>query len=329
MVSVLVIGAGSIGERHARCFLKTGRADVRICESLPERCREVADRCGIPGFTSLSDALRDPPSAAVIATPAQTHIPLALQLAAHGVHLLIEKPLSTSLDGLDELSRLVQERQCGCQVAYVYRSHPAMRAMREAIQSGCIGRPVQLVAVSGQHFPLYRPAYREIYYRDRATGGGAVQDALTHVMNAAEWLTSPVTDLVADADHLVLEGVEVEDTVHVLARHQGGLLASYSLNQHQPPNEMSLTITGDRGTARFEMQTCRWRLMTEPGGDWQDFPFGPLERDELFVAQAAAFLDFVENGAPGRCSLADAAQTLRVNLAILQSVTSRAWQSIG
>ena len=68
-------------------------------------------------------------------------------------------------------------------------------AMKAALDSGRFGRPVQLVAVCGQHFPTYRPAYREIYYRDRATGGGAIQDAITHVLNLGEWLIGPVDRL--------------------------------------------------------------------------------------------------------------------------------------
>ncbi len=65
-------------------------------------------------------------------------------------------------------------------VAYPYRAHPTLAAMRDAIASGRFGKPLEVVVVAGQHFPTYRPAYRDIYYRDRATGGGAIQDALTH-----------------------------------------------------------------------------------------------------------------------------------------------------
>src|SRR5262249_15221081 len=81
-----------------------------------------------------------------------------------------------------------------------------------------------------------------------------------------EWLLGPVERLVADAAHLVLDGVTVEDTVHLLARHgpplltlspdvggegrvRGSVLASYSLNQYQAPNELTLTVICERGTA--------------------------------------------------------------------------------
>jgi predicted dehydrogenase len=198
--------------------------------------------------------------------------------------------------------------------------------MREAIASGRFGNPVQVVGVAGQHFPTYRPAYREIYYASRAAGGGAIQDALTHLINAAEWLVGPVTQLAADAAHLVLPGVDVEDTVHVLARHSK-ILASYSLNQHQAPNEFSLTVVCERGALRFDPYRAMYHWMTEPGTEWRDEPFPPIERDQLFILQAERFLDSVD-GTPPICSLADGEQTLRVNLGVLASVESHAWVNI-
>src|SRR5262249_62426220 len=164
---------------------------------------------------------------------------------------LIEKPLSTNLEGVDRLRHVVRERGVTAAVGYVYRCHPSLAALREAVIGEQFGRAVELVAVCGQHFPTYRPAYRDIHYRDRVTGGGAIQDALTHIVNAGEWLLCPVDRLVAAAAHLVLDHVAVEDTVHLLARH-GSALASYSLNQHQAPNEMTLTVIGEQGTARCE-----------------------------------------------------------------------------
>ena len=257
------------------------------------------------------------PDIAVICTPAHLHVPMATPLAEAGIHLLIEKPLSTCLAGIDRLRETIESRHIVCSVAYVYRAHP-MTAMREAITSGRFGRPLELVAVSGQHFPTYRPAYREIYYKDRATGGGAIQDALTHIVNAGEWLVGPVTRLVADAAHQRLDGVSVEDTVHLLARH-GDVLASYSLNQHQAPNENTITVVCERGAVRFEGHECRWRCMTSPGEAWQDEPREPLERDSLFIAQANQFLDAVERKCPVACTLDEGLQTLRVNLAALAS----------
>jgi predicted dehydrogenase len=288
----------------------------------------IAERYGIDhAYADLEAALVEPPDVAVICTPAHLHVSMAQRLVEAGVHVLIEKPLSTQVDGVERLQRTVAENKRVAGVAYVYRSHPHLLALREAIRSGRFGRPVELVAVSGQHFPTYRPAYRDIYYRDLATGGGAIQDALTHLVNAGEWLVGPIERVVVDAGHQVLDGVTVEDTVHLLARH-GEVMASYNLNQHQAPNESTLTVVCTGGTLRWESHAHRWRWLDKPDEPWHEETGAPLERDTLFVAQAEAFLDAVEGKAEVTCSLADGLQSLKVNLAALASVEEGTWQTI-
>jgi predicted dehydrogenase len=326
--SILIVGVGSIGERHLRCFQATSRADVSLCELNPVLRKTIAERYSVDAaFDDLEAALQQKPDGVVICTPAHLHISMALSAARKGIHLLIEKPLSTTTDGIDALRDEVAKNKLVAAVAYVYRAHPALSAMREGIQSGRFGAPVEIVGTFGQHFPFYRPAYRETYYKNRTTGGGAVQDALTHIINAGEWLVGPVTELVADAAHQVLEGVDIEDTVHLITRHQD-VLGSYALNQHQAPNEGALAVICKNGTARFETHTCRWRWQTDPGDTWHDETVVKLERDTLFIRQAEAFLDAIEANRSPLCTLEEGAQTLRVNLGILRSIEERRWQTL-
>lgn len=324
---LLVVGGGSIGERHVRCFQQTQRVDVILCEPNPQVRAAVVQRCGlVESFDDFGASLGGKPDIAVICTPAQLHIPMAAQLMDASAAVLIEKPLSVTLQGTDELLALAQTRKLTAGVAYVYRAHPALQAMRQTLNSGRFGSAVQVVAVFGQNFPFYRPAYREIYYRDRSTGGGAIQDALTHVINAAQWLVGPVTEVTADAAHLVLDGVTVEDTVHMMARHTK-VLANYSLNQHQSVNEGTLTVICERGMVRYETHHGRWSWADHPEAPWHIEPTAPLQRDELFRRQADAFLDAVEGKVQPLCSLQEGLQALRVNLAALRSLETRRWET--
>ncbi|UCD27285.1 MAG: Gfo/Idh/MocA family oxidoreductase [Planctomycetota bacterium] len=328
---ILILGVGSIGERHLRCFKATKRADLSFCETNEKLRKTIADRYEVSGcYNTLEEALNDRSKTfdiAVIATPSPLHIPMATQLVQAGINIFIEKPLSTSLDGIQELINLIKKQQVIAAVAYTYRSHPALRSMKQAIDEGRFGKPVQVVSVWGQHFPKYRPAYREIYYTSRATGGGAIQDVMTHAINAGEFLAGPIDRLMADAAHQVLEGVEVEDTVHVIARH-GDILGCYSLNQHQAPNENTITVICERGTAKFDLNNACWSSMTEPGGEWQkEFTFS-LERDDIFIAQANLFLDVVEGKAEPACTVAEGLQSLRVNLAMLDAADHPNWRLV-
>lgn len=335
MRKILVIGGGSIGERHVRCFLNTGRATVSLCELNPELRQDVTQRYQLPqSFESLEDALQHPFDGAVVCTPAHLHIPMALDIARCGIGLLIEKPLSTSPQNIDQLQHEVTERQLPASVAYVLRQHPAMQAMQQFMAERRFGRPVQVVAVGGQHFPFYRPAYRNIYYNNHATGGGAIQDALTHIVNASEWMVGPICRLTTDAEHCVLDGVHVEDTVHLLTRHishtesDPQVLGSFCLNQFQAPNENSLTIHCEGGSVRCELHHNQWLTCSEPGTDWTVQQQFTIERDELFTRQADAFLNQLDGTSPPACPLEHALQTLRVNLAALESAQHANWVTL-
>ncbi|MCA9013331.1 MAG: Gfo/Idh/MocA family oxidoreductase [Planctomycetaceae bacterium] len=325
MKQILIIGGGSIGERHLRCFLRTGRAEVALCDVNESLRSGVAARYNVAQtFASLSDALKATFDAAVICTPAHLHIPMAIDIARQNMGILIEKPLSTSLDHIDELQKETEARGLSVSVAYVLRHHPALVAVRQCVLSGTYGRPVQIVFTGGQHFPFYRPAYRDTYYTRHATGGGAIQDALTHIVNAAEWIVGPVTRLVADAEHFLLDGVDVEDTVHLITRHDT-IMGAFSLNQHQAPNETTLTVICERGTVRYEAHAARWLTCTEPNSAWKVEEEFRIERDDMFLNQAHAFLDQLDGKAAPACSLSEARQTLFVNLAELKSIESGSW----
>lgn len=326
---LLVIGVGSIGERHVRCFLATNRVDVGICELNPGLRETIAKRYGlVEVFGDLGTALTAPWDAVLIATPAHTHIPIATKVAKAGIHLLIEKPLSTSLKGIEELQRIVAKEKLIAAVSYNHRAHPGNQALKAALDSGRLGKPLQLYMTSGQHFPTYRPAYRDIYFADRKQGGGAIQDAITHTLNLAEWLVGPITRLAVDASHQQLEGVTVEDTVHVIARH-GDVMASYSTNMFQPPNESTITVVCEKGTARFELHEKRLRLMTEVEGPWEESLHELPDRDAWYVRNASVFLDALEGKGEPLCTLEEGLQTLRVNLAALRAADKGNWQTIG
>jgi predicted dehydrogenase len=326
---VLIVGVGSIGERHLRCFQNTGRCDITFCEVNDELRESIAERYQIEHcFADLAAAVADGPAAAVICTPADLHIPLARELATAGIHLLIEKPLSTNTEGIDALCALVELNSLTAGVAFVTRCHPLVQRLRREIRGlADTDQVVQATFVGGQDFPFFRPAYRDIYYARHDSGGGAIQDAMTHSVNTMQWLIGPMTSLVTDANHLVLPGVAVEDTVHVLARH-GKIMSSWSLNQHQRANETTIQIICQQTILKLEFHTQRLVKMTETGKPWEVLLESQLQRDDSFVAQAEMFLDALAGQGQVTCTIAEANDTLQASLAMLESNKQRAWVDI-
>ena len=316
---ILVVGCGSIGERHVRCLLKTGRVEVTACETNPALLERMKQQYRVEGFATLEQALNSrQPDGAVICTPADTHIRLAVNAIGTGAGVLIEKPLSVNLKQVNELREAIAKANAFVRIAYVYHFVPAIQRVREVLQAGELGQPLQVSVVTGQHFPTFRPAYREIYYARHETGGGAIQDALTHLANAVEWLVGSTSRVACEAKHQALDGVAVEDTVSVCARHQQ-VLVSYSLNQFQAPNELTIQVHCERGSLKVELHEQRWGIFRRAAAAWEYHPAPIAERDDLFVAQATAFLDGLEGKPTLLCTVDEAIQTLKFNLAALES----------
>lgn len=323
MHSILIIGCGSIGERHLRCFQKTGRCSVSACDTNPALLAAMQERYDVPVFASLDIALAESRfDAVVICTPAHLHLPIAIRLLNLGQHVFIEKPLAIDTALVPQVRDAIAQAQRFVAVAYVYHSMPWIAGAREFLLKGELGKVLQASAVSGQHFPTFRPAYREIYYTRHETGGGAIQDALTHLVNATEWLIGPCSRLYCDAAHQALEGVTVEDTVNVSARH-GDVLASYSMNQFQAPNETTLLIGCERGSVKIESHERRWGFMKHGDNVWTWIVTPPLERDDLFISQANAFIDGMEGGPTPLSTFEEAVQTLKFNQAALRSAATQ------
>jgi predicted dehydrogenase len=321
-VDVLVVGGGSIGERHVRCFQHIG-CTVALCDTSATIRQALTERYHLPRtFDSVEAAAEEIWYGVVICTPANLHVEHASILAPATSALLIEKPLSTSLD---EARRLRGLSDKVIQVAYVLRHHPAAQHVRQLLTEGVIGTLHEITVVAGQHFPTFRPAYRDIYYAHRESGGGAVQDAATHLFDLVQHFAGPFDWIFCDYAHQELPDVEVEDTVHLLARAGGGrVLISLALNQFMAPNETHVQLNGSRGSLAIRFHEHRAGMLLHGDETWTWTEPLVEERDDLFRAQAEAFLAAAVGQTPPLCTLDDGIRALAVNLAALRSGASQA-----
>ncbi len=323
MRSILVIGCGSIGERHLRCFQLTGRARVTACDTSSTLLETLAKTYQVTTASNWEHALdQNEFDAVVICTPAHLHVPMAVRVLQRGCHVLIEKPLSQSLAGVEELLQVRNRAGRQAAVAYVLHVYPLLIQARDFLKRGELGAVRHVTSTSGQYFPGGRPAhaahYSQTYYRDRKTGGGAIQDALTHTANWVESVVGPTDNVLCDCSHQVLPGVTVEDTVNLSARN-GDVLVNYTLNQFQAPNESTLQFNTALGSVKIEFHNRRWGTLRLGDSAWNWCEIPPADRDAPFIAQANSFLDQLDGKPPQLCTLEAALQTLRFNLAALAS----------
>ena len=182
-LSVLIVGCGSIGKRHARVLRSLGVADVRACDpSSAQRQLLSAESPNVRMYDSYEAGLRDRPDTVLICTPPEMHVPMACQAIAAGCHVLTEKPLADRFDGIDEMERLAAAAGKKVMIALCFRYHEGLIRAKQYLDSGRIGRLVSIRALMGEHLPDIRPDYRSLYL---AVHNGAFE--LMHDLDLALW----------------------------------------------------------------------------------------------------------------------------------------------
>ena len=325
---ILVVGGGSIGERHLRCFLATGEVQASLCEIREDLSDKLTDKYPISRmFTDFSEVPLDDFDAIVIAVPAHLHIPMALRCARKGVPFLVEKPLSVSWKGVDELLSIIADNNLYATVGFVRRSEASCQKLRELALSGLIGELQMARLDGGQEFTKYRPDYRDIYYAHEATGGGCILDAASHSLNLAEWIFGQVQEVVALYGRLVITGVECEDSAIIVMRFRNNsALVEIFVNQFQKPNLLEVELIGTKGNLRlvFANGTSLITHCADDSNRWEELYRASYGRDVAFIQQARDVLAGIDGKALPTTSVAEAAYNLRILLAAKRSQSEKA-----
>jgi UDP-N-acetylglucosamine 3-dehydrogenase len=227
-----LVGIGMMGRNHARVLHTTDGVDL-VAVADP-----AGDRHGMAGQAAMVDdvaaMVRLGIDAAVVAVPTQYHLAAGLELAAAGVHTLIEKPLAADPAEARKLVEAFDSAGLVNAVGHIERCNPALRAMRSRLAEGELGEIYQVATRRQGPFP------------NRIADVGVVKDLATHDMDLTAWvIQSPYAEVAAQTAHK--SGREHEDLVSVTARMVDGTVASHLVNWLSPLKERVTVATGERG----------------------------------------------------------------------------------
>ena len=302
----LIAGFGSIGRRHLSNLLSLGEKDILVYHTghstLPE-----AQLAGFQVETDLGAALAQRPDAVIVANPTALHLAVAIPAAEAGCHILMEKPVSDSLEGTTELSAALARGGGRLLVGFQFRFHPGLRKAAELLREGAIGRPVFARAHWGEYLPNWHPweDYRQSYAARPELGGGVVR-TLTHPFDYLRWLLGEAEVAGAQVGTLGDLGIPVEDTAEVSLRFAGGTLGSLHLNYVQQPASHTLEIIGTQGTLRWDNADGGLHCFRVSTAAWEHYPVPDgFERNSLFLDEMRHFIDVAGGRAEPVCSLDD------------------------
>ena len=311
----LIVGAGSIGQRHLKNLRALGITHLAACDPDREKLKAV-EESRVAGFTDFGEALADgSPDIVFVCTPPVFHVSQAIAALKAGAHVFIEKPLSDRLEKVDELISEARQRNRIVQVGYNLRFNPGIRKLKEIIDRSVIGKVLWARIEVGQHLPDWRPAqdYRKSYSAMRDLGGGIVLDA-SHEIDYAIWLLGKPVEIVCMAGKVSQLEVDVEDCATLLLRFAGGAQADIHLDSVQRSYSRSCKLVGELGTAEWDYSTGQVKIFNSEKAGWDTISCD-FESNDVYVDELRHFLACVETMQNPIVDLEQAKLVLEVALA--------------
>jgi len=227
-----LIGLGSMGRHHARVLRELPGVElVGLADAYGDPFG-VSD--GLPLHTSVAALVDQGIDMAVVAVPTGMHEAVGLELAAAGVHTMVEKPIAADVPAAKRLVDAFAAAGLVGAVGHIERFNPALQALRARMQSGELGEIYQIVTRRQGPFP------------QRIADVGVVKDLATHDIDLTAWL--------ADSHYVTIHaqvaarsGREHEDLVAATGRLENGAVVNHLVNWLSPMKERLTIVTGERG----------------------------------------------------------------------------------
>ncbi|HET6316233.1 MAG TPA: Gfo/Idh/MocA family oxidoreductase [Chloroflexota bacterium] len=279
----LIVGLGSAGRRHARNWAALG-GDVWVCRQANTPQPEPLG-VEVREFQGLEQALAAQPDAVIVTNPTSMHVETACAALRAGAHVLVEKPIGDSLNGVDEL--LENARGKVLMVGYNLRFVPTLLRMRELLATQVIGRPLSARAEVGEYLPDWHPweDYRSSYSARTALGGGPVL-TFSHEIDSLCWLLGAPHAVTAVARNASSLEIDTEDVAEIILEIPSGALASVHVDYVRRPARRSIEIVGEDGVLRWEYEANRVMRYAAGSQEWIVEEGNPrAKRNDSFLSE--------------------------------------------
>lgn len=288
---ILIIGFGSIGQRHFKNLTTLGYKNVYIYDSDKSKISDLKFQ-----ISDLSQKNLKQFDIALICNPNNKHIETALKCAEAGPHLFIEKPLSHNLKDIEKLEKICQEKKLVNMVACNMRFHPSLEFIKKYLEGGKLGKVYSISHEFGHYLPLWRPGtdYTKNYAAKKSTGGGIVLDDI-HEFDLLFWLNdfSEVKKCLILKENSGTLKIETEDQAKGIFQFKNGVLGSVSSDYLSKTYRRNCLITGEKGNLSWNWRENKIIFENENGREVV-FEKGQTDTNEMYLEEIKYFLKNVE-----------------------------------
>jgi len=253
-------------------------------------------------FFSIDQALAFAPQIAVIANPPSCHLSVAIPLARAGVHLLIEKPLAASTDGVRTLLEVCDKAKVRLLTGYNLRYLPSLKRFKSLVEDNVVGAIWSIRCEVGQFLPDWRSGidYRTAVSARQDLGGGALRE-LSHEIDYLRWIFGNAVWVQAAISKQSDLQIDVEDCAHLIIALQpkeddNQIIASVNMDFIRQDTTRVCTVIGKLGSLRWNGVRGTVELFRGNAEGWIEVFWHETFPDESYLAEWKDFVSSVQVG---------------------------------
>ena len=289
MNCILIIGLGSIGKRHLNNLIYLGYKNIIIVSKSHVISTEYKQ---FAVYVDTQKAIDENAiSHGFICTPTSSHLDdLKILLENNIANIYLEKPISHSLNHIDEISGITN--QCKrLVVGYDLHFDPGLMKIKKLLNGSQMGKLFSINAIVGQYLPDWRP--NQDYLKGmsaRIDKGGGVMLDLVHEFDYLKWLVGKPENIACFFQNNPNLAIETEDVADVLIHFEGNSSGTIHLDYHQKKLVRNCMITCEKGTIFWDLTKCEVKIIRHEQED-ELFSYLGFERNQRYIDSIMAFLD--------------------------------------
>lgn len=334
----LFAGLGSAGQRHMRNLQRILGNDAEFVAYREQKLERVYDdnlqieqgatlqeKFGLKVYEDFEKALDEMPDIVFITNPNSMHLPFAIKAAERGCHLCIEKPLSSEIEGVEKLRKIVKKESLICYIGYQNRFHPCIKRAKEYLEHGKAGKIISVHAVVGELLTSMHKYqdYTTMNESQKTTGGGVVLCQI-HELDYLFYLFGLPQSVYSVGGKAGSWNIDVEDCAASLFTFESGegtFSASVQQDYFQFPPTRKCQIIGTLGRIEFDLLENVFCFF-DAEGKQEKLIFDGFMRNDLFISEMEELLSSVKFGLPEFVDIDQGTGSLKMALAVKQSFST-------
>jgi len=328
-VKLAIIGLGSIGRRHLGNFHTVGVKDLTAWDADAGARNAALAQFPFANVTSTLEAALDGAAGVVVCTPPDSHLALGRMALERGAHVMVEKPLTQTLEGVEAWLRACDAKRVRVLTAYNWRYWPPMLLAERLLKEGRIG-PLRAARTEyAYHLPHHRyPGrdYRNFYMAKAAQGGGCLLDE-SHAIDYMRWLCGEITEVSAVVDKISSLEIDTDDIADLTVRFASGAVGNIHMNLFAWNMHSHFELMGEAGVLQWRRFENEIRLFDPKADRWEIYP-SSSQLNDMYVEEARHFVACVRGEATPACDGWDGFETMKVIDAARRSAAERRWVSV-